>query len=192
MSGIAIHQSAVMIALGENRRTLDELEAHLPISRRSIVKATGKLIERHYVEREKAGVYRLTETGSICLTKSLSLKSGPRGRHTGAQRPNRDTFRQRAWSAMRMTPRFTQPDILVLAAQPEDGNAEASLQRWVLRLIRGGYVVQLPTRAPGTAPTSNGHKVYRLMRNTGELAPIYQQRDSLLRDMNTGEEFPCQ
>jgi len=191
LEGNATHQIAVMGALGRGLRTLDELEAHLPMSRRAIVKASGRLVERRYVDREEAGTYSLTAQGVAHLEAGLPMKSGPRGPHTGKRGPNRDTFRQRAWSAMRLTGRFTQADILLRAAVTDDGNAAGNLQRYVHLLVRAGYLAVLPTRVPGSAETSNGHRVYRVVRDTGERAPMYREGARAMSDLNTGGDFPC-
>lgn len=191
MAGTATQQIAVMGALGRGMRSLDELEQHLPLSRRNIVKAVGRLIGRDYAAREEAGVYVLTPAGSDFLEAGHPLRSGPRGPATGRRAPNRDTFRQRAWSAMRLSGRFTQADIVRLAGRPDDSDPAGNLQRFILLLLKAGYLALLPTRVPGTAETSNGYRLYMLVRDTGEAAPMHRVRHHVLSDLNTGEDFPC-
>ena len=186
--GIATHQIAVMGAIGARMVTLDELAAALPIARKAIAKAAGKLIARSYVERAEAGVYALTLTGREALAEGKSLKSGP---HRGLRKHPvyRDTLTQRAWAAMRLQPRFKIGDLVTLAAREGDGQPEKSLQRFVHRLKATGYVVELPARAKGVSETSPGFKVFRLVRDSGDQAPRWLDKQKAMKDWNTREVF---
>lgn len=190
MSGLATHQAAVMGAIASRTLTLDELAAALPIERRKIVKATGKLITREFLERAETGVYRLTLTGRQALEAGKPLTSGP---HRGTRKIalHLDTLQQRAWKAMRLTKRFSIPDIVVLAARETEPRAAQSLQRFFLRLTKAGYLAELEQRRPGDAATSPGHKLWRLVRDTGDHAPRWLDRQQAFRDWNTREVFPC-
>lgn len=170
---------------------MDALAEHLPVSRKKISTAAGRLIARGLLERIETGVFRLTPEGEQFLDAGRTLTSGP-FRPQGP-RPTRisDTFRQRAWNAMRLTPRFTMPDVLTLAARPTDGSPEASLHRFVSQLIAAGYVAVLPSRTPSQKFNSNGHRIYSLVRRESEAAPVYLEREHALRDGDTGEVFPC-
>jgi hypothetical protein len=44
-------------------------------------------------------------------------------------------------------------------------------------------------RVAGTAPTSNGHKRYQVIRNNGRLAPVVRQAAREVFDPNSGEVF---
>jgi hypothetical protein len=192
LKGNATHQVALLGAVGrEGAHSIDALAEHLPIARPKISAAAGKLIARGLLERVETGVFRLTPEGGQFLETGGSLTSGP-NRPTGP-RPTRlpDTFRQRAWNAMRLTPRFLMADILTLAARPGDGSPEANLHRFVSQLIAAGYVAVLPSRAPGSRPTSNGHRIYTLVHRDSEAAPVFLQQKGALRDGDTGEVFPC-
>ncbi|HEY9212091.1 MAG TPA: helix-turn-helix domain-containing protein [Ancylobacter sp.] len=188
--GTATHQIAILGALGRGIRTIDELEAHLPISRRSIHRAVSRLIIRGLIAREEAG-YGLTRQGIDVLESGVVLKSGRYRSLTARRAPNRDTFRQRAWSAMRLQPRFVQADILLIAARDSDGNAFQNLQSWVGLLQKAGYLAILPTRTEKFGREAGGACVYRLVRNTGEIAPMYRATLGVLSDMNIGEDFRC-
>lgn len=190
LKGNATHQVAVLGAVGrEGAHSIDALAEHLPIARPKISTAAGKLIARGLLERVETGVFRLTPAGERFLDAGGDLKSGPRGPTGPKSRP--DTFRQRAWNAMRLAPRFTMADILVLAARPGDGFAEANLHRYVSQLVAAGYAAALPSRTAGDSPTSNGHRIYTLLRRDSETAPVCLEGGRALRDGDTGEVFPC-
>lgn len=180
----------VMLSGNAGPLTLDQLDAALPIGRKQIATAAAKLIQRAYLERLETGLYRLTLTGREALEAGTSLSSGP---HRGRRKHPvySDSLQQRAWAAMRLQPRFTIGDIVTLAATPEDKDPEGSLQRFFYRLTRAGYLAELPTRARGTSPTSNGYKQWRLLRDTGEHAPRWLEAQKAFKDWNTREVFPC-
>lgn len=190
MAGAATHQIAVMGAIGARTVDIDTLADSLPMSRKAISTAAGKLIAREYVERLETGLYRLTLMGREMLEAGANLRSGPhRGRRKHPVYAH--TLQQRAWAAMRLSSRFTIGDIATLAATPDDKKPEASLQRFFHRLTRAGYLAELPTRVPGQSETSNGFKQWRLLRDTGEHAPRWLDRQKAFKDWNTREVFPC-
>lgn len=191
MSGAATHQIAVMGAIGVGTVTIDDLADALPMDRKAISTAAGKLIRRGHVERLETGRYRLTLTGRDTLESGVALRSGPH-RSIRKHPVYADTLQQRAWAAMRLSTRFTIGDIVTLAARDGDKKPEASLQRFFYRLTRAGYLVELPARARGSALTSNGYKVWRLMRDSGEHAPRWLDRQKAFKDWNTLEVFRCQ
>jgi hypothetical protein len=194
VTGNATHQAALLGAMalaGESARlTLDALDASLSIGRKQIATAAGKLILRGYVDRAEAGVYSLTLTGREALKDGVSLKSGP---HRGKRKHPiyRDTLTQRAWAAMRLQNRFTIGALATLAATERDKKPEESLQRFVHRLKDAGYVVELATRVRGVAETSNGFKQFKLVRDTGEQAPRWLDKQKAFKDWNTREVFKC-
>ncbi len=191
--GNATHQAAVlglMAALPDTEVTIEMLDRSLPIGRKQIATATGKLIQRSYVERSETGVYRLTLTGRQALATGVSLTSGP---HRGQRKHPfyADSLQQRAWAAMRLTSRFTIGSIAQLAARDTDKHPEQALQRFFHRLTRAGYLVELPTRVKAAEPTSNGFKQWRLIRDTGAHSPRWLDRRQAFKDWNTREVFPC-
>lgn len=189
MPGTATHQIAVLGAIGRGCFSIDEIAAHLPMTHRKVAKAAGKLISRRLVERLERGQYRLTKAGADFLEEGSALVSGPRGPHTGQPRKH-NTFRQRAWTAMRLMRRFSIPDIVMRAAREGDADPAANTRRWLLFLVAAGYVVELPVRADDGVPTSNGLKVFRLLRDTGPLAPAHRKGGDLY-DHNLREVVPC-
>nr|WP_170181927.1 hypothetical protein [Phreatobacter stygius] len=177
-----------MGAIGRQSINIDQLADALPVSRKGISSAVGRLVARGYVERLEIGVYRLTVSGQ----EALGDGSARRFTHyrTRKDRICPDSLRQRAWKAMRLQIRFAIGDIVTLAARPNDRNPENALNRWFKALTRTGHIVELPVRARGAAPTSNGFKQWRLVRDTGDIAPSLRGDGSVV-DRNTGEVFPC-
>jgi len=76
---------------------------------------------------------------------------------------------------MRLQKRFTVQSITTVAKIISDGNVSHNLQVFIRRLVTAGYVVELPAREKGTALTSNGFKVFRLIKDTGHLAPVWSK-----------------
>lgn len=189
MAGTATHQIAVLGAIGHGHLTVAEIADHLPIDRHDVSVAAGKLVSRRLIERMGVGTFRLTPAGKEFLDAGRALKSGPRGRHTG-QRRYHGTFRNRAWSAMRMMKRFSVPDVVMRAAREEDRDPESNLGHWLRRLIAAGYVAELPVRADDGVRNSNGLKLYWLVRDTGPLAPAHRKGGDLY-DHNLREVVPC-
>ena len=107
----------------------------------------------------------------------------------------RETLRQRAWNAMRMSGAFTIGDIVMAAASGSERDADNNLQRYFCALVKARYLTVLPVRARGTKPTSNGFKRFRLLKDTGPIAPVYRANKGCLFDHNLGERgesIPCQ
>lgn len=172
-------------------RTMDDLVSDLGLSRRQVSDGAAKLVLRGYLERVEAGCYRLTAAGLAAAAAGEVIKSGPYRKHTDkAREALPDTFRQRLWTAIRMSGAFTIGDV-VMAATRGDKDAESNAGRYLRYLIRAGYVAELPVRQPGTRMTSNGFKRYRLIKNTGQIAPIYRGLTGEIYDYNTGECAPC-
>ncbi|MCJ8142933.1 hypothetical protein MKI84_08390 [Ancylobacter sp. A5.8] len=190
MAGTATLLAAVLGAIGRGARSIDDLDAHLPIRRSDIHRTVHRLVLRKLIAREEAGTYQLTAQGVSVLEEGRVLRSGNYRPLTGRRAPNRDSFRQRAWNAMRLQPRFEVDDIVMLARRADDGNAIRSAYRFVDLLKRSGYVAVLPARAERIGSTS-GARVFRLVRDTGEIAPMHREKLGVMSDLNTGEDFPC-
>ncbi len=171
-------------------RTIVELEKTLDLTRRQVSDAAAKLLRRDYLMRMEVGCYKLTEAGIAAASRGEVIKSGPRGKRN-APAVFQNTFRQRAWLSMRTRGRFTVADIVCDAATEGDREPEDNARRYLGVLVRAGYVIEFKRRAAGTAPTSNGFKIFALARNTGRLAPVYRAERKVLRDLNLGEDVPC-
>lgn len=171
--------------------TIDVLEVELGLTRRQISNAMSTLVRHGLVERAEAGCYQLTADGEVARAEGRVFTSGPNGPHTGrARKPWRDTFRQRAWSAMRMSVTFTIGDIVV-AASVDDRDSTANAMKYARQLTLAGYLMEMPVRQKGTRLTSNGFKRFRLIRDTGPAAPVYREKKKALYDYNLREDVPC-
>jgi len=172
--------------------TIDALEEALGLTRRQISDGSAKLIFRGLLERVEAGCYRLTAEGLKSVQAGEVIKSGPwRPDRARNRKPVRDTFRQRVWSAIRMSSSFTISDIVMAAARPDDKDAENNAAWYLRHLTRAGYLAELPSRQRGTKLTSSGFKRWRLVRDTGPQAPVFKSKLLLVHDYNTGEDWPC-
>ncbi len=169
-------------------RTTAELAALTGLPTQKVANAAGRLILRGLAERVERGCYRLTEAGVASARSGEALRPGPRGPHGKRKAVQRQSFRQRAWAAMRMCGKFTAPEIMRLAARPgERGGSLHNLYRYLRALEAARYVHRLPVKERGTRPGSTGFARWRVMRDTGPLAPAYSVRDAALFDRNTGE-----
>lgn len=170
--------------------TTAEVAEELDLTRRQISDAAACLFRRDYLMWMGAGRYKLSEAGAAAAQAGEVITSGPKG-PGGKTKEHRNTLRQRAWRSMRMRRRFTVPDLVVDAATPGDGKPEENIQRYVRGLKAAGYVRDLPRRAEATAPTSNGHKRWILVRDTGPRAPVALSKVKGFRDHNLEEDVLC-
>lgn len=83
--------------------------------------------------------------------------------------------RERAWKVMREHKPFTTVEI-----SNRSGCSMTSLHRYVRALLVGGYLEVIAPATPGPYAAS---AIYRLIRDTGDLAPVVQ-RDGSLVDPN--------
>ncbi|MET3611771.1 hypothetical protein ABID16_000076 [Rhizobium aquaticum] len=173
-------------------QTIDELVVGLELTRRQVSDGAAKLIFRGLLERVETGCYQLTAAGLDAARAGEVIKPGPwRPDTVTIRKPLPDTFRQRLWTAMRMSNTFTIGEVAMIAAREGDQNPENNAA-WYLRHLRSaGYVAELPVRQQGTRLTSNGFKRYRLLMDTGSNAPVYRPKNRTLFDFNTGEAVPC-
>lgn len=173
-------------------RTIDELDSLLELNRRQISDGAAKLVLRDYLERVETGCYQLTAAGIAAVRAGEKISSGPwRPDTVRARKPLRDTFRRRLWNAMRVGGTFTIPDLVMAAARAGDKMPENNAASYVRHLVRAGYVEVQRSRQRGTKLTSNGFKRYRLVRNTGPLAPAWSSKRKALHDYNTREDVSC-
>lgn len=176
-------------------RTTDELDDRMNLSRRQISDSAGSLIMRGFVERIEIGCYQITNEGRQAIETGQVIRSGPYRPDRGKCRaPQKNTLRQRAWNAMRMGGAFTIGDLVMVAAKGKEVDADGNLRRWLKLLVRAGYLTELPVRAKSTKLTSNGFKRFRLIKNTGPVAPVWRPKKGDLFDHNlgdSGEAVPC-
>ncbi len=170
--------------------TVDQMASDLGVSRRQAVDAAAKLIRRDYLTKMAIGCFQLTDAGLCAADAGEAITSGPMGK-TGAVPVHKDTFRQRAWNSMRFNRRFTIGQIVRAAARDGEKNARENARKYIMQLCKAGFLKEMPRRAPGTAPGSNGFKRFVLMRDTGRRAPVFRAEMQAMRDFNTGEDVPC-
>jgi len=180
---------------GDSHR-LDELCAKMIHSKQQIIRAAVKLADHGLMDRHtEAGEYRLSERGMIQARAGFRINSGPANAH-GKIRRQHDTFRVRAWKAMRVLGIFTVGEV-VAAAKRSEADPTDNLRHYLRVLAAAGYVVELSRRAEGAKLTSPGFKRFHLIRNTGAQAPVYRPKQKALFDFNKGleislgEDFPC-
>lgn len=173
-------------------QTIDDLVVGLELTRRQVSDGAAKLIFRGLLERVETGCYQLTPAGLEAARSGEVIKSGPwRPDTVSVRKPLPDTFRQRLWTAMRMSRTFTIGDVAMIAARPDDESPENNAAWYVRRLRWAGYVAELPVRQKGTRLTSTGFKRYRLLKDTGSVAPVYRPKIRALYDHNTQEALLC-
>lgn len=177
-------QTLLLHRLGAGGGVIGELAADLALDHGQISQAAALLIARGYVERQERGCFALTEAGRAARDSGVTIESGVTGPGRAPRRPARRTIRQRAWNAMRITRTFTVADLTTTVARDGDGDVEENLRRYVCALADAGYLVRSSRRRPGTAPGSNGFRVYSLARDTGPVAPVISRLHGSVIDFN--------
>jgi len=182
------------IGLQRGRANNAALAERLQLTWRQVCAATARLLARGLVERSDIARYRLTADGRallVALRRGRSGTAGDTSRRDLALRPLPDTLKQRAWTAMRLVQRFTVPEILTLAARPDERDARDNLACYLKHLLTAGYVTVLPVRARGAGPQSKILRVYVLLRRDSEIAPANVRRHRALREGDSGKLVPC-
>lgn len=182
---------ALLQALSDGScRTIADLADALDLTRRQVSDAAACLLRRDYLMRMSAGCYRLTDEGAAAAATGEVITSGPKGPRDRV-RIAPHSLRARAWRAMRVRRRFTLHDLISDAATAADRAPDDNIGRYLRVLRASGYLAELPNRARGTPPTSNGFKRWMLVRDTGPLAPVVLSKIAAVHDRNTGEDVPC-
>lgn len=168
--------------------TIGALAKKFNNNNRRVVGSMDILRRRGLVERLDTGKYRLTASGEQARDEGLRLKSGPSGPHTGrAKRPA--PFREAIWKVLRYGEVTTVPDMLSLIPENVHGrDPHSNAWRYLRHLVKAGYVLELAKRDPGTAMTSNGFKRFRLLNDTGPVAPYWSGKEKRMIDRNIVEE----
>ncbi|WP_321392756.1 helix-turn-helix domain-containing protein [Emcibacter sp.] len=190
MPGIATRLNEVLGIIGpEQCLTIEEMSRQSNLTRHALQDGAQKLLSAGYVERIEAGCYRLTNKGKTAKVDDTTLTSGPKGPLTFSKKTSFDSFTARIWRAMRVSRKFTVPDLVMLAKQGNEKEPEAAAGKYIRRLYQAGYLQLLPRREKGTAPTSNGFKKYLLVRDDGELHPRYRPKTGKVYDPNTKKNY---
>lgn len=163
-------------------RTVAELATHMGRDPKATGMALLVLHRRGLVERPGHGVYRLAEPGRALIDAGGAVRSGPaHGRRAKVQAR---TLRHRLWTALASRRKATLPELLDLAVAGDERNAENNARRYLRLLERAGYLLRLPNRAPGLAPTSPGHLKWLVLRWTGPHAPVARAGHGAVYDPN--------
>jgi hypothetical protein len=134
----------------------------------------------------------LTVEGFDFVNAGKEVKSGPyRPRSSPRISDVTRSLRHRAWIAMRRKPRFTISELMIAASDSGASNERGNIASYVTALSKAGYVKPIGLEE-GTAPTSNGFKVWRLVKDTGELPPLMRKgnivdRNTQLADRNLAQ-----
>ncbi len=137
-----------------------------------------------------AGTYACTPYGLIFMEGGGEISCGPSG-------PNRKTrvfegtVRAKAWRAMRIKGKFGLDDLGRAVLDGSEAGCEPldNIRKYVLALLKAGYLLEMKRRTPGSAPTSNGCKRWMLVRDTGPKAPIARQNGEVW-DQNESRVYP--
>ena len=187
---LRLSQTRVLHALPPGAcMTLPVLSGELDLTHRQVTNAACLLIRKGFVERVRAGCFRLTPDGERAVAGGVAITSGPNAPPEGVRRPMGDTLRQRAWTAMRIQRGFTINDLLMASTQGAERNATGNLQHYLAALVGAGVVRRLRRRVAGTHPTSNGFLKYQLLKDLGEIAPTLRPKRGVLHDHNSGQEL---
>lgn len=169
---------------------VEHLAGLLSEPRAQVARALAGLVQRGLAERQEQGCFIATEFGlNHVQAHGFVARGAPNTRHA-RRAAVRGTLRQRAWNVMRMQSPFTIRAIAALAST-DNPEAECALRNWFQALEVAGYLQREPRREAPTLRGSNGLLRYRLVRNTGMIAPVHSVQHGCIRDPNTGEDTPC-
>ncbi len=163
---------------------LASLAEHAGLERKQASESCAVLVDLGFLDRLQPGRFQVTPAGLVALAEGSPMKSGPKG---PVPKGRSRGLRQLAWRAMRMEKKFTLPELQGLICDGDEKDAYSNLQQYASFLVRAGYLIVLPKKAQGGAPTSNGHNRYLLdaAMDTGPLAPVYRKKSGEAYDPNT-------
>ena len=173
-------QTRVLHHLGDDL-TIDALVEDLTVPRQALAMAVSSLMSKGLVERRTNGVFRLTGAGQRAATGGVEIAAIPDLPLPIDRSPLRDTLRQRAWTAMRMSRTFSIEDLLVASASGDEKDPRGNLRRYCKGLCAAGILRRLARFQQGL---SAGGPVYRLARDLGPIAPALRSGSPGLHDPN--------
>ncbi len=192
-------QERILKAVNDNADpqglNLNDLAEKTTLNHREASQATCRLIRRHFMVRGEKGCYRITVLGKNAVKDGTVSKSGPQSGLTQSKPRQRkkETLRDRLWRAMRVMyasgNKFTIPDLISLAGKGDERNPEDNTRKYIRALVQGGFVSEMPLKERGDSITSNGFKRFRVVKDTGRLAPVLRQAKEETYDPNTEESF---
>lgn len=172
--------------------TVDQLHESLGLERTQITSAVARMIGQEIIERVEIGCYQLTKIGLEAIENGLDIGLGKsKIPIESTNRDMADTVRQRAWNLMRIRSTFSYDELAMAADRGNIKNTRKSIQRYMCKLVAADYVIEFGPRIPGGKLTSNGFKTFMLVRNTGPLAPTFQEKKRRIFDHNNKEFTPC-
>lgn len=173
-------------------RTTAELAAVTGLDPKYVSQRAAVLHARALIVTDRPGCYRITAAGLVARAAGTVSRPGPKGPLTGRKPAGAVSLTQHVWTALRFAKKATVRELVGLAGL-DDGRYRdpvGQAGRYLALLTISGHVAALPRREPGTAPTSNGHIRFLLVRDSGPRAPLWSQRHGDITDPNTGERFP--
>ena len=185
-----IHLVSLLGAVSVQDNTITGFILTLPYAESTTRAATQRAISLGLVERFVTGTLALSLQGKHLLrTGDVGFLSGLKPPKSTKPTIAHNSLRQRAWSAMRLSGRFTVGCVVTLAAQSET-NAASNIKTYITQLTLAGYLVELPQRLRN----SSGNAVlrqWRLVRDTGPHAPVYRPRIKSFFDPNLDDHIDC-
>jgi hypothetical protein len=185
--GTILQLASVLGAVGNANESLINLTARLPFQPATTHALVGRAIALQLVERDHNGALILSDRGRSFLREGEAHARPFLASPTGARKPVADSLRQRAWAAMRLSGRFTVGSLVILAGRSGERTPDDNLRRYIRGLMRAGYVCRLPQRQSGPLTGAAAAHQYRLIRDTGPVAPVMRHRCKLLFDPNLGQ-----
>lgn len=186
----------VLAALPEGQcMTIPELVERTGLAY-ELVKSKLLVLTRHkFTMRRERGCYLITAAGlDARQSGGAPVRSGPKRAHTGLRRkPEGQTDRDKAWSALRRLRKASIPELIELIDPKNPAAAHSHLRRYLRALVQAGLLSELRARDPGADPVhSRGFKRFVLVEDTGAQAPVLSDRGGVrqVRDPNTGKVFP--
>lgn len=114
-----------------------------------------------------------------CFVESGTARCSVRISRITAKPP----LRSRAWWCMRQMVVFSLSDLLSVVADGTERDAADNLRQWLWALEAAGVLTYLtPYRGPG---------MWRLARDFGPQAPVWQRRIKRVFDPNSGASYVC-
>lgn len=174
MGSTTIGQAVLEELAGGKVMLTRELASRLEVPADHIRSAARLLVHRGYLVRME-GCYQITDKGQDFVA-SEAIRTGSSQKGDFAAR-SRFSLRTRVWNLIRIRTLWSIDDLLMPLADGTEKDAEKGVKRYIRALLKAGYVERTP-RNP---------QLYRLVRNTGRLAPALNTPARTLTDPNTGE-----
>jgi len=159
---------AVLGGIAAGHNTLDALRAGLALDSGQVAAAAKDLLLCGWICRAEDGRYSI---GAQCRAALEPAIKAPLPAIHGEKK---DSFERRAWAAMRRLKRFTSADIAILACKKGQSPKTSQLMTYIKQLRDGGYVMAQAKRG-GETKILAGLTVYRLIKDTGPLAPLWSK-----------------